>query len=88
MASKETNKATFRKSAASSPLHKPLASRHQGEHVVFSPASQVTADGFFGIDGRYIFLLAEVFEILVREITSKCHEGTQAEALRGLYGHL
>ncbi|TDS84904.1 hypothetical protein EDF78_11954 [Rahnella sp. BIGb0236] len=85
MASKETNKATFRKSAASSPLHKPLASR---QHVVFSPASQVTADGIFGIDGRYIFLLAEVFEILVREITSKCHEGTQAESLRGLYGHL
>ncbi|MCO6029612.1 transcriptional regulator [Enterobacter hormaechei] len=68
-----------------------LAHGHQGERVMFSPAGNVTPEGFFGIDGLRIFLTAEAFETLVRELTLKCSEGTLAEALtelRCLYGDL
>lgn len=68
-----------------------LAHGHHGEHVMFSPPGHVTADGFFGIDGLRIFLPAEAFETLVRELSSRCVEGSLAEALTGLrclYGDL
>ncbi|MFG0647230.1 transcriptional regulator [Leclercia adecarboxylata] len=61
-----------------------LAHGHQGERVMFSPPGNVTPEGFFGIDGLRIFLSAEIFETLVRELTMKCSEGTLAEALTGL----
>lgn len=68
-----------------------LAHGHQGERVMFSPPGHVTKEGFFGIDGLRIFLPAEAFETLVRELTTRCDEGTLAEALTGLrclYGDL
>lgn len=68
-----------------------LAHGHQGEHVMFSPPGHVSKEGFFGIDGLRIFMPAEAFETLVRELTTKCAEGTLAEALTGLrclYGDL
>ncbi len=55
------------------------------------PARACIKEGFFGIDGLRIFLPAEAFETLVRELTTRCAEGTLAEALtglRGLYGDL
>ncbi|MCU6681403.1 transcriptional regulator [Leclercia sp. H6W5] len=61
-----------------------LAHGHQGERVMFSPPGNVTPEGFFGIDGLRIFLSAEIFETLVRELTMKCSEGTLAKALTGL----
>jgi len=68
-----------------------LAQGHHGERVMFSPPGHVTKEGFFGIDGLRIFLPAEAFETLVRELTTRCAEGTLAEALTGLrclYGDL
>ncbi len=68
-----------------------LAHGHQGERVMFSPPGHVTKEGFFGIDGLRIFLPAEAFESLGSELTTKCAEGTLAEALTGmrcLYGDL
>lgn len=68
-----------------------LAHGHQGERVMFSPPGHVSKEGFFGIDGLRIFLPAEAFETLVRELTTRCAEGTLAEALTGLrclYGDL
>lgn len=68
-----------------------LAHGHQGERVMFSPPGHVTKEGFFGIDGLRIFLTAEAFEVLVRELSTRCAEGSLAEALtglRGLYGDL
>lgn len=64
---------------------------HQGERVMFSPPGNVTKEGFFGIDGLRIFLPAEAFETLVRELPTRCAEGALAEALTGLrclYGDL
>lgn len=57
---------------------------HQGRHVMFSPPGHVTADGFFGIDGLRIFLPKEGFETLVNALTTRCQEGSMAEALTGL----
>ncbi|MFX4313909.1 transcriptional regulator, partial [Enterobacter sp. 63] len=68
-----------------------LAHGHQGERVMFSPPGHVTKEGFFGIDGLRIFMPAEDFETLVREVSTSCAEGTLAEALTGLrclYGDL
>ncbi|ELY6169749.1 transcriptional regulator [Cronobacter sakazakii] len=68
-----------------------LAHGHQGERVMFSPPGHVSKEGFFGIDGLRIFLPAEDFKALVRELTRHCAEGTLAEALTGLrclYGDL
>ena len=61
-----------------------LAHGHQGERVMFSPPGHVTKEGFFGIDGLRIFMSAEAFEALVRELTTGCAEGSLAEALNGL----
>lgn len=61
-----------------------LAHGHQGERVMFSPPGHVTPEGFFGIDGLRMFLTAEAFETLVRELTRRCAEGTLAEPLTGL----
>ncbi|HEY3983621.1 transcriptional regulator [Cedecea sp.] len=68
-----------------------LAHGHQGEHAMFSPPGNVSEEGFFGMGGLRIFLPAEGFEVLVRELTVKSAEGTLAEALTGLrclYGDL
>jgi len=69
-----------------------LAHGHHGDRVMFSPPGHVMADGFFGLDGLRIFLPAEDFATLVRELVARCSsEGTLAEALsglRGLYGDL
>lgn len=68
-----------------------LAHGHQGERVMFSPPGNVTPEGFFGIDGLRIFMPAEAFETMVREISMRCTEGTLAETLTGLrclYGDL
>ena len=68
-----------------------LAHGHQGERVMFSPPGHVTKEGFFGIDGLRIFMPAEAFEALVRELSIRCAEGALAEALTGLrclYGDL
>lgn len=68
-----------------------LAHGHQGDHVMFSPPGHVSKEGFFGIDGLRIFLPAEAFETLGRELSTRCAEGTLAEALTGLrclYGDL
>ncbi|MBW4217864.1 transcriptional regulator [Enterobacter cloacae subsp. cloacae] len=68
-----------------------LSHGHQGERVMFSPPGHVSKEGFFGIDGLRIFMPAEAFEALVRELTARCAEGTLAEALTGLrclYGDL
>lgn len=68
-----------------------LTHGHQGKRVMFSPPGHVSKEGFFGIDGLRIFMPAEAFEALVRELTTKCAEGTLAEALTGLrclYGDL
>ncbi|MNE06683.1 Transcriptional repressor PifC [compost metagenome] len=68
-----------------------LAHGHQGEQVMFYPPGHVSKEGFFGIGGLRIFLPAEDFETLVRELTTKCTEGMLAEALSGLrclYGDL
>lgn len=68
-----------------------LAHGHHGARVMFSPPGHVMKEGFFGLDGLRIFLPAEAFETLVRELTEKCGEGTLAEALTGLrclYGDL
>ena len=61
-----------------------LAHGHQGERVMFSPPGHVTPEGFFGIDGLRMFLTAEAFETLVRELATRCAEGTLAEPLTGL----
>lgn len=61
-----------------------LAHGHQGERVMFSPPGHVSKEGFYGIDGLRIFLPAEAFETLVRELTTRCAEGPLAEALAGL----
>lgn len=68
-----------------------LAHGHQGERVMFSPPGHVSKEGFFGIDGLRIFMPAEAFEALVRELTTGCAEGSLAEALtelRYLYGDI
>ena len=68
-----------------------LAHGHQGERVMFSPPGHVSKEGFFGIDGLRIFMPAEAFETLVRELSTRCAEGVLAEALTGLrclYGDL
>lgn len=68
-----------------------LAHGQQGERVMFSPPGNVTPEGFFGIDGLRIFMPADDFETLVRELTIKCAKGTVAEPLAGLrclYGDL
>ncbi len=68
-----------------------LAHGHQGERVMFSPPGNVTPEGFFGIDGLRIFMPAEAFDTLVRELSTRCAEGSLAEALTGLrclYGDL
>lgn len=68
-----------------------LAHGHQGERVMFSPPGHVSKEGFFGIDGLRIFMPAEAFEALVRELSMRCAEGALAEALTGmrcLYGDL
>ncbi|MCS0522625.1 transcriptional regulator [Enterobacter hormaechei] len=68
-----------------------LAHGHQGERVMFSPPGHVSKEGFFGIDGLRIFMPAEAFEALVRELSMQCAEGSLEEALaglRGLYGDL
>lgn len=61
-----------------------LAHGHQGGRVMFSPPGHVSKEGFFGIDGLRIFMAAEVFETLVRELSTRCAEGTLAEPLTGL----
>ncbi|MCV5706712.1 transcriptional repressor PifC, partial [Escherichia coli] len=61
-----------------------LTHGHQGERVMFSPPGNVTPEGFFGIDGLRIFMPAEAFETLVRELATRCQEGPLAEALTGL----
>lgn len=61
-----------------------LAHGHQGERVMFSPPGHVSKEGFFGIDGLRIFMPPEAFEALVREVSTRCAEGTLAEALTGL----
>lgn len=61
-----------------------LAHGHQGERAMFSPPGHVSKEGFFGIDGLRIFLPAEAFEALVRELSMKCSQGSLAEALTGL----
>ncbi|HBH9829000.1 TPA: transcriptional regulator, partial [Escherichia coli] len=58
-----------------------LAHGHQGEHVMLSPPGHVSKEGFFGIDGLRIFMPAEAFETLVRELTIGCAQGSLAEAL-------
>ncbi|RPH29627.1 transcriptional regulator [Buttiauxella warmboldiae] len=68
-----------------------LAHGHHGERVMFSPPGHVMADGFFGLDGLRIFLPAEGFETLVRELVTRSSEGSLADALSGLrclYGDL
>nr|QTX14953.1 hypothetical protein [Klebsiella pneumoniae] len=77
-----------------------LYSRHPEAHGARSPRGAcdvlparacIKRGIFFGIDGLRIFLPAEAFETLVRELTTRCAEGTLAEALtglRGLYGDL
>lgn len=68
-----------------------LAQGHQGERVMFSPPGHVTEEGFFGTDGLRIFMPAEAFATLVRELSTRCSEGNLAEALTGLrclYGDL
>ncbi|PIJ55654.1 transcriptional regulator [Erwinia sp. OLMDLW33] len=68
-----------------------LAHGHQGKRVMFSPPGHVSKEGFFGIDGLRIFMPAEAFETLVRELTTRCGEGPLADALtglRGLYGDI
>jgi len=68
-----------------------LAHGHQGERVMFSPPGHVTKEGFFGIDGLRIFMPAEAFEALVRELSIRCANGALTEALTGLrclYGDL
>ncbi|NYA15560.1 transcriptional regulator [Serratia fonticola] len=68
-----------------------LAHGHQGEHIMFSPPGHVSKEGFFGIGELRIFLPAEGFETLVRELTTRSQEGPLAEALTGLrclYGDL
>lgn len=51
---------------------------------MFSPPGHGTKEGFFGIEGLQIFLPAEVFETLIRQLTMRCAEGTLVEALNGL----
>ena len=68
-----------------------LAHGHQGEHVMFSPPGHVSKEGFFGIEGLRVFLPADDFETLVRELVARCSDGVLADALnglRGLYGDL
>ncbi|WP_369064353.1 transcriptional repressor PifC [Enterobacter sp. MALB-1] len=68
-----------------------LAYGHQGERLMFSPPGHVSKEGFFGIDGLRIFMSAEAFETLVRELSATCAQGSLAEALTGLrclYGDL
>ena len=68
-----------------------LAHGHQGERVIFSPPGHVSKEGFFGIDGLRIFMPAEAFVALVQDLSTRCAEGTLAEALTGLrclYGDL
>ncbi len=63
---------------------------HQGARVMFSPPGHVSKEGF-SVSTACGFLPAEAFETLVRELTTRCAEGTLAEALtglRGLYGDL
>lgn len=55
-----------------------------GARVMFSPPGHVSKKGFFGIDGLRIFLLAKVFDTLVRKLTIKCAADTLSEALTGL----
>ncbi|WP_288821820.1 transcriptional regulator [uncultured Leclercia sp.] len=68
-----------------------LSHGHQGEHVMFSPPGDVTEEGFFGIRELRIFMPPEAFEKLARELSTRCAEGSLAEALTGLrclYGDL
>ena len=68
-----------------------LAHGHHGEHVMFSPPGNASADGFFGLDGLRIFLPPEDFETLARELVARCSDGVLADALNGLrslYGDL
>lgn len=61
-----------------------LAHSHQGP-------GHVTKEGFFGIDGLRILMLAKALETLVRELSATCAQGSLAEALTGLrclYGDL
>ena len=58
---------------------------------MFSPPGHLTKEGLFGSDGLRIYLSAEAFETLVRELTTRCAEAMLAEALTGLrclYGDL
>lgn len=64
---------------------------HHGERVMLSPPGHVSKAGFYGIDGLRIFMPAEAFEALFRELSMRCAEGALAEALTGLrclYGDL
>lgn len=54
--------------------------------VMFSPPGHVTKEGFLGIDGLRIFMPADAFEALVRELSMRCAEGKLAEALSDLRG--
>lgn len=53
--------------------------------MMLSSPIHVMPEGFFGIDGGEVFLLAEAFERLIREFTAACAEGTLAKALAGLH---
>lgn len=66
-----------------------LAHGQQEERVMLSPLGYASKEKFFGINGRRIFLQAEAFDKLIRELSMRCAEGTLAEnltGLRGLYG--
>jgi hypothetical protein len=39
------------------------------------PRPDTSKEGFFGIDGLRIFMPAEAFETLVRELSTRCSEG-------------
>ncbi|NIF20137.1 hypothetical protein [Candidatus Pantoea multigeneris] len=53
--------------------------------MMLSSCIHVMPEGFFGIDGGEVFLLAEAFETLIREFTAAGAEGALAEALARLH---
>ncbi|EEB1617592.1 transcriptional regulator [Salmonella enterica subsp. enterica serovar Enteritidis] len=62
-----------------------------GDALIFSPRTTATREVIVGLDTLRIFLPEEGFAVLVRELTSRCGEGTLADALSGLrclYGDL
>ncbi len=61
-----------------------LAHGHHGERIMYSLPGHVTREGFFGIDGLLVFMQADAFEMLLRELSTRCAEGTLGEALTGL----